>query len=293
MNPHPHFQQRTALTTPETLGVVACLCAGLIAGFWLFGEDLNQLEELATSAPQHSTPAKAVGAPSTHEAFEGELDSRLDQHDRPETIPTAEYKAETGLIDKAAVAALLHEDAPPNAASREPTGQTRTAFKIPRQENLPAEQESRSAEALNEEGQRTLAYWNAMNTIMAQEGAMRTAPAAGINQTNAGDFINRRGQAGNYAAGAFRDLDTTGVDPAVVRLSQDIANWYAAGARLNDTAGYLLNRASANTRRGQTGKNWADSEKAHNANVQEINRRGDQLRAELSQKYGLAFPDLR
>jgi hypothetical protein len=54
-----------------------------------------------------------------------------------------------------------------------------------------------------------------------------------------------------------------------------------------------LNKADASSRRGQPGQAWSDSEKQHHASVDEINRRGDDLRQRLIQKYGLAFPDLR
>ena len=308
---NPKLQRRTALTTSETLGAVACLCAGLLTGFWLFGEDLSQLVQLTSSA-SHSTSSPSVRAPSTREVFEGELDLHLNQHlkpdaDKSEDTPaprprtTARFSQQRSSqdpstvasvsVDKAAVEALLGTDSQTTIQPHSNSAQPYTAFKVPAQNTVSAE--STPAESSTSTGQKTLAYWNAMNTIMAKEEAMRAAPAAGINQSNAGDFINGRGQAGNYAAQAFRSLDATNVDPTVVQLGQDIANWYEAGAKLNDTASYLLNQASDNTRRGQTGKTWADAEKAHNTSVQAINRRGDQLQAELSKKYGLAFPDLR
>jgi hypothetical protein len=170
------------------------------------------------------------------------------------------------------------------------TGDTRIAYRPTFPVQTAADIETNSTKP---SGRRTLEYWIAMNEIMANEEAMRSATIGGVNQANAADFIARRGRAGTYAAESFRKLDTTGVDPEVVKLSADIANWYEQGTQLNNKADYLLNHADPNTRRGQTGKSWADSEKSHQASVQEINRRGDRLERELSQRYGLTFPDLR
>ena len=102
-------------------------------------------------------------------------------------------------------------------------------------------------------GRRTLAYWGALNEIMATEEATRQAPPGGLTQANVADFLSRRGQAGKFAARAFRKLNPTGVDPEVVRHGSDLAAWYEKGTQLNNTAGFLLHQADGATRRGSAG----------------------------------------
>ena len=141
-------------------------------------------------------------------------------------------------------------------------------------------------------GRRTLAYWNRLNEIMAREEEMRSVPSGGLTAANAGDFLRRRGAASSYARDAIRDLPTAGVDPEVVRHAGDIAAWYARGNELNSTGSFLLNDADDATRKGEAGTAWGESEKHHHKSVGDLNRRGDELREELTQRYGIEFPDL-
>ena len=150
-----------------------------------------------------------------------------------------------------------------------------------------------SAVSDEEVGRRTLRYWNKLNEIMASEEAMRKPPSKGLTVANVGDFLSRRGQAGGFAARAIRKLDTENVDAAVVAQGMDIASWYDQGNSLNDTAKNLFNSSGTHERRGQPGQQWGDAEKAHGQSVGELNRRGDVLRREMIEKYGLPFPDLR
>ena len=142
-------------------------------------------------------------------------------------------------------------------------------------------------------GRRTLAYWRALNEIMATEEATRQAPSGGLTQANVADFLSRRGQAGKFAARAFRKLNPTEVDPEVVRHVSDLAAWYEKGTQLNQTADFLLHQADGATRRGSAGSDWGNAEKQHNQAVNGLNRRGDLLRQKMIEKYGLAFPDLK
>jgi hypothetical protein len=144
-----------------------------------------------------------------------------------------------------------------------------------------------------EMGPRTLTYWNQLNDIMLREEQMRSVPLGGLTATNARDFLRRRGEAGQFAAEAIRQLPGAGVDPDVLAIAVDIAAWYERGNQLNSMGSFLMNKADTTARQGQPGQQWQDGEKAHHASVEEINRRGDVVRRRMVEKYGLAFPDLR
>jgi hypothetical protein len=277
--------QRRGITIPELTGVIACVGVGLIAGGWMF---LNR------TAPSDDRPAlrnSTDAATSAPTLSQEEADLRAIQRKIIKEIE--ESKAHRADNDEPAIAfdpnqkTIAHSDVRSLLGERKPTphGAAKTSSK---------KTQSRGANAaIGSNGPQTLAFWNAMNNVMAEEETMRATPAGGLTKENAADFIARRGQAGNYAATELRGLDRAGVDPEVVALGTDIAAWYERGTKLNDRASYLVNQASDETRRGQTGKSWGDSEKSHNASVAEINRRGDALRVKMSHKYGLKFPDLR
>jgi hypothetical protein len=128
---------------------------------------------------------------------------------------------------------------------------------------------------------------------MLEEEQMRAVPAGGLTAANVAEFLTGRGKSGEYAAQAIRELSTGGVDADVVALAGDIAAWYEKGTKLNDMASHLLHEADETSRRGTPGKKWSTAEKEHHQSVSALNRRGDQLRTRLTEKYGLAFPDLR
>lgn len=294
--------QRNGISLPEVIGVTACLAAGLFAGCWLFIKDDAQLADIGNrernSTPATPTEATETSAPTTEEAELRSIQQNIiDEINASRgALPAADdqqpsvSQPNSPSIDQSEVRALLGEDQSSPSKSRQSAGS---------QPTRPSKKQTASLEAdsapspASSNGPQTLAYWNAMNNVMAEEESMRATPAGGLTKENAADFIDRRGKAGNYAATELRGLDRSGVDPDVVALGGDIAAWYERGAQLNDRANYLLNQASDDTRRGQMGHNWGDSEKAHNASVAEINRRGDTLRLQMSQKYGLKFPDLR
>ena len=143
-----------------------------------------------------------------------------------------------------------------------------------------------------EMGRRTLEYWNQLNEIMLREEQMRKAPLGGLTAQNVRDFLGRRGKAGRFAA-EMRKLSTDGVDPEVVGQASQIIAWYERGTQVNDTANFLVTKADGSARRGAAGQQWKQAEQDHNASVDDINRRGDEIRQRMIQKYGLAFPDLR
>ena len=55
---------------------------------------------------------------------------------------------------------------------------------------------------------------------------------------------------------------------------------------------FLLNDADEDTRRGHAGTSWGESEKQHHKSVDSLNRRGDELRDQMIERYGIEFPDL-
>jgi hypothetical protein len=141
-------------------------------------------------------------------------------------------------------------------------------------------------------GAATLAFWNRMNDVIAQEAVMRTVPSGGLTAASAGEFLNRRIAAAKFAAGALKELDRKDVDPLVAEFARTLAEWYAAGATVNEEGQRLLAQ-EAEARRGPAGVRWQTTYKQHEQRVEEINASGARVRDAMQKKYGLEFPPLR
>ncbi len=162
-------------------------------------------------------------------------------------------------------------------------------IEAPRQASDAARRHSTSAATAD--GQRTLAYWNQLNAIMAQETAMRGS-AADVTAENAPSLVAARREAFQFAAQAIRQLDPEGADPEVVAIAYDIAQWYDEGTANSQEAESLLGTADVATRRGPRGSSWRTNEQRHRDRCLEINRHGAELQRKMSEKYQLAFPKL-
>jgi len=140
-------------------------------------------------------------------------------------------------------------------------------------------------------GEATLDYWNQVNSVIAREGEMRSAPSD-VNAGNAGGFVSSRLRAYRYAATALHGLRHHNVDPEVVAHVQRLVDWYEEGTEINQDAMHLLTEASPEQRRGAAGRNWKESEKAHYETVQRLNQQGSQLQQRMTQRYGIEFPPM-
>jgi hypothetical protein len=141
-------------------------------------------------------------------------------------------------------------------------------------------------------GQRTLAYWNQLNGIMAREAAMRAAPPQ-LTAGNAMSFVSSQSSAFEFAGSAIRQLNTKGIDPQAAGIGREIAAWYEKGVANSRQAESLLGSDDVAARQGAAGQGWSSAEKQHREECLAINRRGEQLRQELTRKYGLEFPALQ
>jgi len=122
---------------------------------------------------------------------------------------------------------------------------------------------------------------------------MRAAPLAGLTGANAADFQSRRLSAGKYAVSAMKNLDRAGVDPEVLSLADRISAWYSEGVKICERGKFLLEKADSRTRKGPEGKQWQDSDKAHQEAVSTINASGEQVRTRVQSKFGVTFPALK
>ncbi|MGD9855925.1 MAG: hypothetical protein AB7U20_13350 [Planctomycetaceae bacterium] len=143
-----------------------------------------------------------------------------------------------------------------------------------------------------EPGQATLEYWDRMNAIILQEASLRSVPAGGITAGNAAGFLDARIAAAQFAVDGIRQLDANGVDARVVELGQQLARWYEDGGKVAATGSELLRGASVQDRQGSAGKRYQAAERSHSQSVGAINAAGEQVRGEMSRKYGLSFPPL-
>ncbi len=177
-------------------------------------------------------------------------------------------------------------------SSRNPAATNRAAPRLPTSRPSTSRPSSVPKTETKPQGATTLAYWNQMNAIILQEAALRAAPAGGVNATNAGGFLDARIQAGEFAVDSIRQLDTTGVDSRVVKLGEQLANWYDQGRRVAQSGKQLLTVASIQDRQGSAGKGYQAAERSHSKSVKKINAEGEQTRHAMSRKYRLKFPPL-
>ncbi len=176
--------------------------------------------------------------------------------------------------------------------SGSPVATSRTAPRLPTSRPSTTRRPSTSQAASQPQGAATLAYWNQLNAIILQEAALRAAPAGGVTATNAAGFLDARIQAGQFAVDSIRQLDTTGVDSRVVKLGEQLADWYDEGRRVAQSGKQLLTTASVQDRQGSAGKGYQAAERNHSQSVNKINAEGEQTRQAMSRKYRLNFPPL-
>ena len=159
-----------------------------------------------------------------------------------------------------------------------------------RKRHTQVQQESKTGN--RPDGKNTLAYWNQLNSIIEQEAAMRRPPEGGLSAANVADFLQRRGDAGKFAADSIRGLNNRGVDSALIVFGGKLAKWYENSVDAAQSGGSLLG-ADPNSRRGKPGQTYKKSEHQLQSDVKAINKDGQQLRSKLSRKYDLVFPPLK
>jgi hypothetical protein len=255
---------RAGIATTEVLGILVSICLGIAVGV--------AYKVIPSDTPASPPPTVAVEAPATPPAA-------------PAVDTSAVVADEIRQLKQELLAELREKVPAPQQAPSAAPQQIRS--------NSSAEMNAAAERELFEKGQRTLAYWTQLNDIMAREEQMRNVPLGGLTAANARDFLHRRGQAGKFAADAIHALPGRGVDAEVIGIAADIATWYDRGTENNGMASFLLSKADSSARQGQSGQQWEESEKQHHASVDDINRRGDEVRRRMIEKYGLPFPDLR
>lgn len=138
----------------------------------------------------------------------------------------------------------------------------------------------------------TLAVWNTINGIIDREAAMRGVPSPeGLSADNAGDFLDRRIAAGEYAVEELYKLPTKDVDRDVLKLAGRLLQWYQNGVEVARDGRKLL-ASSISTRKGVKGQAYRNAEKKHAATVTRINSDASTVRDQMSRKYALGFPEL-
>ena len=280
--------KRRGLSLLDIIGTLAALLIGLGAGMvamrggWALDPQVAPESTTLDEQIGAAEPNAPTSAPQTHETRTGNRRETIAPVATPATKENAQLQAELAkqLRELRREVALLRSAKGPSTDSS--SG------------NLALNSSASSSNSQREEmGRRTLEFWNQLNKIMEREESMRRVPIGGLTKANAGNFMQRRDKAGRYAVAAFDKMNTASVDPEALEIGQEIRQWYAQGVELNRQGTQLHRSANKQQRQGATGQSWADASKHHNQSVAEINRRGDRLREKLSEKYGLAFPDLR
>jgi len=250
---------------------------GLLCGaVWLMSERGASSAETAHTEPpatDQSLDVRIENERLKHQLEVARLEARIAELERQLALSRA---AATTVSEPVAAAPAPVPSSRPAPVGGSTTVRPRTAPRTPQQPT----------------GRATLNYWNRMNSVIAREAIMRTAPAGGVTASNAGSFLDRRIAAGEYAATELAKLDTTGVDPEVVALAGEVAAWYRDGVTVCRTGKDLFSGRNSGPDMRAATEQYKASEKAHAAAVNGVNARGKEVRDAMSRKYSLTFPPL-
>jgi hypothetical protein len=151
------------------------------------------------------------------------------------------------------------------------------------------EQEARRAS-----GGATLDFWNQVKEAVAQEQTLLRANAPALAGGNAETLVALREKGANRLAAALAKLKPGAeVDPAVVKYTRQLQNWYADGGTLYAQANFLLREGTLSMQHGRTGNEWTEAETLHTQARERLTRQEEALRLYLSETYGVEFPPLR
>ncbi|MBN1854782.1 MAG: hypothetical protein JW829_18765 [Pirellulales bacterium] len=294
------------LSSMELIGILVAIGTGIWLGAMYIGFDLREawnygaqktgltsfqmeIPETVEDPGSENIPAEDELSRNKTDAFESEVLSTQGTETMIEGETTGNHSSQKS-IPKGASSPHHHHGQLKTSTS------TGTRVELPESGDGGQTPEAKGTNQANQKGtvgSRTLAYWNKLNGIMAKEEQMRSVPSGGLTSANASAFLVSRGKAAQYAANAIRRLPTSGVDPDVCRQAQTIAQWYSQGAELSHRAIQLLESGSRSLRQGAEGKKWKADEHQHLDELNLINHRSDILRGQMSDRYGLPFPDLR
>ncbi|MEX0936919.1 MAG: hypothetical protein WDZ59_03590 [Pirellulales bacterium] len=150
------------------------------------------------------------------------------------------------------------------------------------------EQEARRAA-----GDASLAYWNQVQQAVAQEQTLLRANAPALAGGNAETLVAFREKGANLLAAALAKLKPGAeVDPAVVKYTRQLQNWYADGGTLYAQANFLLREGTLSMQHGRTGKEWTEAEVLHTQARERLVRQEEALRLYLSETYRVEYPPL-
>lgn len=269
----------------QTVAIVAAFFVGILAGGWFLFGSTSGASKLAadtadtadTAAPVASVPLPSDAQPSLPELERLKLENQ---------ILSAEL--ENQKLQQRLATLTQHT----NSGDGSLPGNRRESATAQRSNLQRPNRTTASYKPTGTPGERTLGFWNTMNSIIDSEAHMRATPPEGVNDNNAAAFMAKRIEAGQFAVDAFDGLDTTSVNRQAVSLASQLRKWYANGVKVCKTGQTVLN-ADAATRRGPAGLSWKASEFSHAAAVNSINKMGQSVRKAMSQKYGLDFPALK
>ncbi|MDA1213997.1 MAG: hypothetical protein O2955_15890, partial [Planctomycetota bacterium] len=142
-------------------------------------------------------------------------------------------------------------------------------------------------------GEATLAYWNKMNQIIAEEEQIRAVPFGGLQEVNMQNFLKRRVHSGKFAAIELERLGTEHVDPEVIELSKAFIDRYSQGANIAQLGEILYLQGIEDNRHGEHDKLWRTSEREQSRAIEELDKKSAELQKILSEKYQLKFPPIK
>jgi hypothetical protein len=142
-------------------------------------------------------------------------------------------------------------------------------------------------------GQNTLALWNGVRQVLAEEQSYLASSAGRLATGEPLELVEVRAQASNQTAGRLRTLAVSGADPALVKYIDNLSAWNQTGGSLFTQAAILMRKLGSDAQNGSFGEKWAAEEARHRESQARLVRQGDALGDYFQTKYGREFAPLR
>lgn len=138
--------------------------------------------------------------------------------------------------------------------------------------------------------EKTLAYWNRLSEIALGEAALQRDAELAFTDENAGKVLIIKGRVSRFAANAVHAIPREQVDPRLLLLGKELADWYSRGGDLYEQAVQIYSFPSENASRDRLTKEWRQDDTQHHNEAQFLSNRAIHVRDELRRTFGEEFP---
>jgi hypothetical protein len=138
--------------------------------------------------------------------------------------------------------------------------------------------------------EKTLAYWTRLSDIALGEAALQLETESAFNEENSEKVLAIKGRVSRFAAKAVAVIPQDQVDPAVVQLGRQLADWYEQGGDLYDSALQIHDFPADSASRSRLVQQWKRQEVQHRNEAKLLSNRAIAVRDETRRRFGVELP---